>query len=147
VRAGWINLRLGGKLNWVTTPEPDKPVRVLTVDDHTPYLVVARRVVEATPGFSWAGGASTGREALAAIDEAEPDLALVDINMPEMDGIELARLLRETHPAVFVVLISAADPGELPAAASTPGAAASVVRKEDLRPGLLRGLWQAHHPN
>jgi two-component system, NarL family, invasion response regulator UvrY len=130
----------------VTTRHPDKPVRVLTVDDHVPYLLVARRVVEATPGFSWAGGASTGPEALAAIDEAEPDLALVDINMPEIDGIELARLVRQTHPSVFVVLISAADQGELPAAARAPDAT-SVVRKEDLRPGLLRGLWQARHPN
>lgn len=131
---------------WVTTWHADKPVRVLAVDDHTPYLLVARKVVEATPGFSWAGGASTGRDALAAIDEAEPDLALVDVNMPEMDGIELARVVRQTHPAVIVVLISAADPGELPAAAHA-GDVASVVRKEDLRPKLLRGLWKARHRN
>jgi two-component system invasion response regulator UvrY len=115
-------------------------VRVIAVDDNAPYLLVARRVVDATPGFCGVGGLSTGREILAAMESAEPDLALVDINMPEMDGIEVARTLRQGHPDVFVVLISADDPR---VAAARTRESAPVVTKEDLKPSVLRDLWDA----
>ena len=116
---------------------------MLAVDDHPPFLDVARKVVEATPGFSWAGGASSGEEALAAIDECEPDVALVDVNMPGIDGIELARRLRRGHPDVLIALISAKDPSELPAAGRRPDAA-SVLPKENLRSSWLQSMWRAH---
>src|SRR3954452_24978146 len=90
-----------------------RSVTVLAVDDHPRFLGAARAVVEATPGFSWAGGASSGSEALIAIDREEPDLVLVDVNMPEMDGFELARELRHSHPETLVALISAQHPDEL----------------------------------
>jgi DNA-binding NarL/FixJ family response regulator len=118
-------------------------VRVLAVDDHPPFLEVARRVVESTPGFSWAGGASCAEEALAAADHYQPDIALVDVNMPRMDGIELARVLRRTHPEILIALISAKDPSELPAAAHMPGAG-SVLAKENLRSSWLQEMWRAH---
>ena len=55
---------------------------VLAVDDHPRFLEAAKAVVEATPGFAWAGGASSGEEALATAARGEPDLVLVDVNMP-----------------------------------------------------------------
>jgi CheY-like chemotaxis protein len=124
----------------VAARHSESPVRVIAVDDNAPYLLVARRVVDATAGFCWVGGLSTGREVLAMMDSAEPDLALVDVNMPEMDGIEVAQTLRQTHPDVLVVLISAADPSVVPARSRD---AAAVIRKEDLKPSLLRELWEA----
>jgi two-component system, NarL family, invasion response regulator UvrY len=125
--------------------ESHASVGVLTVDDHPPFLEVARKVVEATPGFSWAGGVSSGEEALAAADACEPDFVLVDVNMPGMDGIELARVLRRAHPDMLIALISAKDPSELPVAVrrSDPG---SVLPKENLRPSWLQEMWRAHTP-
>lgn len=117
------------------------PVRVLTVDDYAPFLEAARRVVAATPGFESAGEVRSAAEAFAAIDASEPQLALIDIHMPDMNGIEATRQIKAAHPAVLVVLISTGDPGQLPAAVHECDAAA-VARKQDLNPRFLRELWQ-----
>lgn len=117
-------------------------VTVLAVDDHPRFLEAAQAVVEATPGFAWLGGVSSGAEALAAADREEPDLMLVDVNMPEMNGFELARELGESHPNTLVALISAQDPEELPGGGE--GRAGAVLRKENLRPAWLRALWSRH---
>ena len=116
-------------------------VTVLAVDDHPRFLEAAHAVVDATPGFAWAGGASSGAEALVFVDHEEPDLVLVDINMPEMDGFELTRRLRASHPETLVALISAQHPDELP----RPGGELenrTVLAKENLRPSWLRTLWR-----
>jgi two-component system, NarL family, invasion response regulator UvrY len=123
--------------------EPGLVVKVLTVDDHTPFLEVARDLVETTPGFESAGEVATAADALAQIEREPPDLALVDVHMPDMNGIELAQRLKASpHPPV-VVLISAVDPANLPAAAGRCGAAA-VISKHELAPSRLRELWSAH---
>jgi DNA-binding NarL/FixJ family response regulator len=118
-------------------------VRTLTVDDHAPFLEVAHELIEATPGFELVGEATTGHGALASVAESEPELMLVDVRMPDMDGVEVARRVRESHPGVVVILISAEDPAELPTSARGCGAAA-LVRKEELGPSMLRSLWERH---
>ncbi len=118
------------------------PVKVLAVDDHPRFLEAARAVVEATPGFAWAGGAASGEEALATAARGVPDLVLVDVNMPQMDGFELTRRLRLSHPGTLVALISAQHPDEL---RQTGGSGEhAVTAKEHLRPAWLRALWQEH---
>lgn len=118
------------------------PVTVLAVDDHPRFLEAARAVVEATAGFTWVGGASSGEEALATAARGEPDLVLVDVNMPVMDGFELTRRLRDSHPEMLVALISAQRPDELRRAGGS--ADHPVFAKEALRPSWLRALWQEH---
>jgi DNA-binding NarL/FixJ family response regulator len=107
-------------------------VGVLTVDDQEYFLAAAREVIEATPGFSVAGEAMSGSEALELL-ERDPgaQLALVDVRMPGMDGVECAALMRQARPELAVVLISSGD---------VPGA----ERKEDFGPARLRELWQRH---
>jgi DNA-binding NarL/FixJ family response regulator len=118
------------------------PVTVLAVDDHPRFLEAAKAVVEATPGFAWAGGASSGEEALATAAGGEPDLVLVDVNMPRMDGFELSRRLHRSHPGTLVALISAQKPDELRRAGGSEEH--PVFPKESLRPAWLRALWQEH---
>jgi two-component system, NarL family, invasion response regulator UvrY len=120
-------------------------VRVLTVDDHLPFLRVAHEVIEATPGFEPAREVSSAAEALALAKTLDPDLTLIDVHMPQMSGIEVARRLKEARPAKLVVLISSTEPGELPPSVRTCGADA-VVRKQDLAPALLRRLVPADTP-
>jgi len=118
-------------------------VRVLTVDDHAPFLEVARELVLATPGFEPAGEASSGEDGLAAIDAVDPDLVLVDVHMSGMNGIEMIKRMGAVRRRPVVVLISAQDLAQLPAAARTCGAA-EVISKQDLGPARLKEIWRAH---
>jgi two-component system, NarL family, invasion response regulator UvrY len=119
------------------------PVEVVTVDDQEIFRAVVRDVIEATPGFRAVGEAASGQEALRVIHELEPQLVLLDVRMPGMDGIETAQHIRAAHPDTVVVLVSLADSADLPSSAGACGAAA-LVRKQDFGPALLRSLWSAH---
>jgi two-component system, NarL family, invasion response regulator UvrY len=125
------------------TPTPPHSVRVLTVDDQAVFRAAARAVIDATPGFEALAEAASGAEALALTQALRPDLILMDVRMPEMDGIETARRLRDASPACVVVLVSFEDPVDLDGVAHGCGAVASL-RKQDLRPATLRALWAAH---
>jgi two-component system, NarL family, invasion response regulator UvrY len=118
-------------------------VDVLTVDDQSIFRAVAREVIDATPGFETAGEAASGPEALDMIRDTGARLALVDVRMPGMDGVETARRLMATDPELVVVLISLENAGDLASSVSACGAAA-LVRKRDLGPALLRELWAVH---
>jgi two-component system, NarL family, invasion response regulator UvrY len=121
------------------------PVGVLVVDDQLLFRQVARQVIDATPNFVLLGEATSGQHALAAVEELQPDLVLLDVRMPGMNGIETATRLREAHPDAVVVLISIEEPPNVPARIASCGAAA-LVRKQDFGPALLRRIWGAHGP-
>lgn len=118
---------------------------MLTVDDYLPFHAIARQLLKATPGFVSAGEVASGREACRVIDASEPGLVLMDVHMPGIDGIAVARWIRCHHDNVVVVLISTDEPAALPSAAFDCGAAA-VLRKQDLRPSVLVDLWRTHGP-
>jgi two-component system, NarL family, invasion response regulator UvrY len=118
-------------------------VGVMTVDDQAVFRQVAREVIEATVGFEHRGEAGCGEEALALADEVAPDLVLVDVRMPGLDGLETARRLKASHPASTIVLISTEGPEGGPSGVESCGAAA-FLRKEDFRPSMLQRLWAEH---
>jgi CheY-like chemotaxis protein len=123
----------------------ERDVRVLAVDDQDVFRRVCSRLVDETAGFCWAGSARSGAEALERVEELDPDLALVDVRMPDMDGLETTRRLVQRRPQLVVVLVSVADSDDLPAATAAAGAVAHVP-KNRLSPGELRRLWATHGP-
>jgi DNA-binding NarL/FixJ family response regulator len=120
-----------------------RPVRVLTVDDQPLFRDAARAVVGATPGFESLAEVTSGEDALALVDRLQPDLVLLDISLPGIDGLETCRRLTSVRPAPVVVLISADDDPVLRDTARDHGAA-GFVAKSELRPGILRALWERH---
>jgi DNA-binding NarL/FixJ family response regulator len=117
-------------------------VGVLTVDDRVVFRDIAREVIEATAGFESLGEASCGEEALALAAELDPDLVLLDVRMPGIDGLETARRLLASQPESTVVLISS-DSLEGSAAVESCGAVA-FLRKQDFGPSTLRRVWREH---
>jgi DNA-binding NarL/FixJ family response regulator len=123
--------------------EPRSHVGVLVVDDQRVFRQAAHEVIDATEHFELLGEAASGVTALAACDELGPDLVLVDVRMPGMDGIETAAQLHARHPESVVVLITVEEAPDLPGGFTSCGAA-ELVRKQDFGPALLRRLWRAH---
>src|SRR4051794_31646402 len=121
------------------------PVGVLVVDDQIVFRQAAHEVIDATKDFEMIGEASSGAHALLAATELHPDLVLLDVRMPGMDGIETAARLRDEHPGAVVVLITVEEAPNLPAGLSSCGAA-ELVRKQDFGPALLRRIWHTHSP-
>jgi DNA-binding NarL/FixJ family response regulator len=111
------------------------------VDDKAPFRSAARAVLRRLDGFEFAGEASSGPEAIDLVERLHPALVLMDINMPEMSGIEATRQITAAHPDVVVILCSTYDASDLPPAAATSGATA-YVNKERLASDTIRRLWE-----
>jgi DNA-binding NarL/FixJ family response regulator len=82
------------------------PVRILLADDHRMFRQGLRELIERKTQFEVVGEASTGREALAEVERLRPDIVLLDIQMPELDGVAVARQLAQHHPTVKIVMLT-----------------------------------------
>jgi DNA-binding NarL/FixJ family response regulator len=109
-------------------------VRVLIVDDQEPFRRAMAAVVDATDGFEVIGSVVTGEESLTAVAELRPDLVLMDVNLPGIDGIEAARRLAEDPDGPVVILLSTYDVDQVDLEGS---GAAAYVAKADLGPDSL----------
>lgn len=118
-------------------------VTVLVVDDQAVFRRTARRLLAAAPGFELCGEAASGLEALRRAAELHPDLVLLDVRMPELDGIETARRLARGGDAGVIVLLSLEELPELPGPLASVGAAAHL-RKQELSVATLEGTWAEH---
>jgi DNA-binding NarL/FixJ family response regulator len=123
--------------------EPE--VRVLVVDDHRGFRAAASAVLRRVSGFSVVGQAASAEEALEQAEALHPDLVLMDIRLPGMNGVDATRLLTGRAPDTVVVLVSTYPPEDLPWAVDGCGAA-GYLRKEDLSPRALQEFWEQHSP-
>jgi len=86
-----------------------KPIRVLLADDHTLVRAGIRSLLETIDGVEVVAESGDGREALDLISRHRPDLALLDIGMPELNGIEVARQIHRASPRTKVIILSIYD--------------------------------------
>lgn len=120
----------------------DGPVRVLIVDDQAPFRNAARTVVRIAPGFEVAGEAESGEQAVEMAASLGPDLVLMDINLPGINGIEATRQILAARAETMTFLLSTYAESDLPPDARTCGAAA-YVNKEEFGPAVLKELWDS----
>ena len=81
-----------------------RPVRILIADDHEVVRQGVRAVLEQQPGWLVCGEAITGREAVAKAIELRPDVVVLDVSMPELNGLEATRQIRQVLPAKVLIL-------------------------------------------
>ncbi len=117
-------------------------IRVVVVDDHQLMLDAIRLTLEQSEDIELVGEALTGSEALPLIGRTQPDLVLLDIRMPQMDGLTCLGKIRERHPQIKVVILSGIDEPEQIQTALKHGASAFVVKHVDPR-DLASALRQA----
>ena len=84
-------------------------IRVVVVDDHALHRDGTRQILQAHPDLQVVGDADSGEVALALVNQLRPDVVLLDIRLPGMNGIEVTRRLTRDHPEVRVLMVSAYD--------------------------------------
>ncbi len=89
-----------------------EPIRILLADDHPVVRDGLVAILSTQPDFEIVGEAGNGRSAVQLAQESQPDLILLDLEMPEMDGVETLQALREANPAVKVIVFTAFDTDE-----------------------------------
>jgi DNA-binding NarL/FixJ family response regulator len=122
------------------------PVRVLIVDDQEPFRMAARLVVEATDGFEVVGEAETGELSVEMARDLTPDLVLMDVNLPGINGLDATRqILADQTDSVVVLLLSTYEEEEYAPRAAECGAAA-YIPKAVFGPDRLEAAWAAAAP-
>jgi PAS domain S-box-containing protein len=87
-------------------PRPDGKTRILLTDDHSVMREGLARLLGQEPDFEVVGQASDGLEAIEKAGELQPDVILMDISMPRMNGIDAARIIHERHPSIRIIGLS-----------------------------------------
>src|SRR5207245_6851909 len=122
-----------------------KPARLVIADDHELVRAGLRAMLTGQRGLEVVGEAANGREALMLCRRLQPDLALIDVRMPEQDGLATCRAIKEECPAMSVILITIHENPEYLMEALKAGAAGYVLKDISQRElitaiqGVLRG--------
>jgi DNA-binding NarL/FixJ family response regulator len=119
----------------------ERPVKVLVIDDSDVFVAACRDVVSSIPSFVGVGEASSGEEGLALAATVNPDLVVVDIILPGIDGLETCRRLRGRSPAPLVVLCSVDDDPRL-SGRNLPCSDSPYISKAAFSPAALLAAWQ-----
>jgi DNA-binding NarL/FixJ family response regulator len=127
-------------------PQQDRLVRVLIVDDQEPFRLAARMVVEATDGFEVVAEAETGEDGVELAARLRPDLVLMDVNLPGINGLEATRRILQASDHPVVLLLSTYEESEYGPRAGECGAAA-YIPKSSFGLDRLSEAWEAARPS
>jgi DNA-binding NarL/FixJ family response regulator len=120
--------------------EEKMAVQVLICDDQEAFRAAAREVVDATQGFEVVGETESGEESVLAAGRLHPDLVLMDVLLPGIDGLEASRRIREAYPKIAVLLLSTHDREEFADRIAESGAIA-FISKASFGPVRLTEMW------
>ena len=111
------------------TQPTEKTVRILVADDHDVVRMGVRLLLESQPGWTVCGEARTGREAVAKAIELRPDLIVLDVSMPELNGVEVTRQIRRSMPA-SILIVTMYDSERMARAAIEAGASGYLSKAD-----------------
>jgi DNA-binding NarL/FixJ family response regulator len=125
-------------------------VRILMADDFSAWRVAARKIVEMCPTWKVIAEAGDGLEAVEKATKLQPDVVLLDVGMPVLNGIEAATRIKQTSPASKIIFLTQDVDVELRVAALSTGAEAYVLKAGavcDLRPAVKAALRNGSQPH
>jgi DNA-binding NarL/FixJ family response regulator len=120
------------------------PLSILIVDDHEVLRRGIRALLEARPEWKICGEAGAGREAIEKARTLRPDLVLLDLTMPEMDGLEAIPQILDASPGTKILVLTMNDSGERATEVLAAGAS-GLVLKSDAACDLVRGIQAIHN--
>lgn len=109
------------------TPTGEKPLHVLIAEDHTLVREGTRQLLERN-GVTVVGEAANGEEAVRLTEMLRPDLVLMDIGMPKLNGLEATKIIKQQHPGVAVLVLTAYDDDQYVFALLEAGAAGYLLK-------------------
>jgi DNA-binding NarL/FixJ family response regulator len=115
------------------------PINVVLVDDDRPFVEAVRALVDEQPRLSVVGVAEDGLEAIELVEELAPEAVVIDLHMPRLDGVSAVARLRQDHPALCLIAMTADETPALHRAVADAGADA-VVLKDDLFGSLAQRI-------
>jgi len=113
--------------------EVPQEVRILIADDHDLVRQGLRGLLERVPGFTLVGEAKNGREAVEMCLSLEPDVVLMDVRMPVMDGLSATAAIKGERPEVGVVMVTMHDSADYAREAKKAGASGYVLKDAPLK--------------
>jgi DNA-binding NarL/FixJ family response regulator len=116
----------------VTTNSDRGTVRVLLADDDRRYAAALRLLIEEQPELTVVALAYDGKETLDLADELEPDAVVVDLHMPNVDGITAIRKLRDAHPHICLIALTGDESTDMHERATEAGADGVLVKGQML---------------
>lgn len=120
-----------------------EPIRVLVVDRHQTFAELLGFALGGQPDLDFVGHAGTGADAVRLVAAARPDVVLMDVQLPDVDGVALAERLRVDDPGTRVVMLTAVDEPALLRRATAAGAA-GFLAKDGALGDVLRAVRTAH---
>ncbi len=120
-------------------PMSDRPIRLVVADDHTLFREGVASLLERVPDVELVGQAASGEEAIELVRAHQPDIVLMDLQMPGLGGIEATRAIAAANAAVGVIMLTMFEDDESVFAAIRAGARGYVLKDAD-RGSLLRAI-------
>jgi DNA-binding NarL/FixJ family response regulator len=117
--------------------------KILIVDDNALLRKLLRSCIDGNDGWQVCGEAENGEEAVAKVEELQPDIVLLDLQMPVMNGLEAARHIRDLSPNTAMVMFTMHTSPELLRQAQAAGIRGVVSKTDQLQNYLLPALKQA----
>lgn len=109
----------------------DEPIRILVVDDHRLFREGLTALLDEAADTVVVGHAETGSEALAGLEKLTPDVVLMDIMMPDLNGIETTRRILDAHPEIHIVMLTMLEDDDSLFAAMCAGAHGYILKGAD----------------
>ncbi len=124
--------------------QPQSTIRVLLADDHVVVRAGIRQFLEQTPDIQVVAEASNGKEACELLERVKPDVAVLDIQMPEMSGIEVTRWIRSKRLSIGVLILTAYDDEPYVQAVLQAGANGFVLKTAEMQE-IVDGVRDVFH--